>query len=101
MKAAIPVLAALLIAGPAHAIERYTSTTMSCARIQSVLNSGGAAILQYPARDNPSLMRFDRYVANRASCEPFQVTARASVPSSDRSSCRVYRCIDKTHNMRR
>lgn len=89
------VLSAVLVlaATQAMAIERFTSTSMSCARIAAALASG-PAILQYPS-GGASGMRYDRYFGNRNSCPPFQKAVTASVPASDTRSCKVFRCVEK------
>ena len=87
------VLAALLLAGEAFAIERYQTTSMSCARVQAALNSQGQAILRYPARDNPSLVLFDRYVRDRTFCSASQRADLQSVPAADTRNCPVRKCV--------
>lgn len=83
----------MLAATQALAIERFTSTSMSCARIAAALASG-PAILQYPS-GGAGGMNFDRYFGNRNSCPPFQKAVTASVPASDTGSCKVFRCVEK------
>jgi hypothetical protein len=86
----IPVL---LLAGEASAIERYLTTSMSCARVQATLTSEGQAILRYPAPDNPSLMLYDRYVRDRTFCSSSQRADPKSVPAADTRNCRVRKCV--------
>ncbi|HEY6630850.1 MAG TPA: hypothetical protein VIZ90_05310 [Rhizobiaceae bacterium] len=87
------IVAVLVLAGEAWAIERYQTTSMSCARVQAALNSDGQAILRYPARDNPSLVRFDRYVRDRTFCGASQRADLQSVPAADTPNCRVRKCV--------
>jgi len=87
------LVAALLLAGEASAIERYQSTSMSCARVQAAVNSDGQAILRYPASDNPSLMLFDRYVRDRTFCSSSQRADLRGVPAADTPNCRVRKCV--------
>jgi hypothetical protein len=87
------LIAALLLAGEASAIERYQTTSMSCARVQAALNSDGQAILRYPAPDNPSLVLFDRFVRDRAFCSASQRADLRSVPAADTPNCRVRKCV--------
>ena len=82
-----------MIAGEAWAISRYDTNSMSCARVQAALNSDGAAILRYPAPDNPSLIRYDRYVRDRTFCSSSQRAEPRSVPAADTPSCRVRKCV--------
>ncbi len=87
------IIPALLLAGEASAISRYQTTSMSCARVQSAVNSDGQAILRYPARDSPSLVLFDRYVRDRTFCSSSQRADLQSVPAADTQSCRVRKCV--------
>lgn len=75
----------------AHAINRYTSTSMSCAEVSSTIAREGAAIMRYTSPRTGNLL-YDRYVANRSFCEPGQTTKRASIPTADQQSCPVNRC---------
>lgn len=87
------IIPALLLTGEASAIERYQTTSMSCARVQATLNSDGQAILRYPAPDNPSLVLFDRYVRDRTFCSSSQRASVESVPAADTRSCAVRKCV--------
>lgn len=87
------LVAALLLSAEASAIERYQTTSMSCARVQAALAADGQAILRYPAPDNPSLVLFDRYVRDRTFCSSSQRADLRSVPAADTPSCRVRKCI--------
>ncbi|RLP24858.1 hypothetical protein [Mesorhizobium sp. YM1C-6-2] len=86
------LIAALVLSGEASAIERYQSSSMSCARVQAALNDG-QAILRYPAPGNPSLVLFDRYVRDRTFCSSSQRAELRSVPAADTLNCRVRKCI--------
>jgi hypothetical protein len=83
----------LMLAGEASAIERYQTTSMSCARVQAAVKNDGAAILRYPAPDNPSLVLFDRYVRDRTFCSSSQRADLQSVPAADTRTCRVRKCV--------
>lgn len=93
MKRLAIVLPVLLMAGEALAVSRYQTMSMSCARVQAALNADGAAILHYPAPDNRSLDRFDRYVRDRTFCSSSQRTRRVSVPAADTKGCAVNKCV--------
>jgi hypothetical protein len=82
-----------LPAGEAHAISRYTSTSMTCSKVQATINREGAAIMQYRS-PRTGLPLYDRYVKNRLFCPGGQTTDWSSIPTSDKKSCRVYRCED-------
>ena len=89
MLAAAAVL--VLVAGDAHAISRYVSTSMTCAQVKAKLEEQGAAILQHRSPRTGNLL-YDRYVRNRQFCQGNETTDWASVPTSDSSHCPVYRC---------
>jgi hypothetical protein len=82
-----------LLAAEAHAINRYTSTSMTCAKVKATINQQGAAIMQYRS-PRTGLPLYDRYVKNRLFCPGGQTTDWTSIPTSDQKSCRVYRCED-------
>jgi len=87
----LPLL--LMTAGEALAISRYQTSSMSCARIQATLQSEGAALLSYPAPDNPSLQLFDRYVRDTSFCSSAAQRAQSrSVPAADTRNCQVRKC---------
>ncbi|WP_367714971.1 hypothetical protein AB2N04_13655 [Nitratireductor sp. GISD-1A_MAKvit] len=92
LRYASPVLAALIIASPAEAISRYTSTAMSCTEAQARIASEGAAIMRYQSRRTPGLPLYDRYVANERLCPPGHTGTRDHIPTADRAACPVLRC---------
>ncbi len=63
----------------AHAINRYTSTSMTCSKIKATISREGAAIMQY--RSPRGLPLYDRYVKNRQFSSGGQTTGRAYIPS--------------------
>ncbi len=88
----LPLL--LMTAGEASAISRYQTTSMSCARVQAILQTQGAALLSYPAPDNPSLQLFDRYVRDSSFCSSAAQRAQVrSVPAADMRTCQVRKCV--------
>lgn len=93
MKRLAILLPVLLMAGEASAVSRYQTMSMSCARVQAAIAADGAAILHYPAANNPSLDRFDRYVRDRTFCSSIQRLQRVSIPAADTRSCTVNRCV--------
>jgi hypothetical protein len=99
MKATVPIaLALVLVSLPAHAISRYNSQGMSCARIQAVVRSEGAVILRYSSARNPSLPLYDRYVAHDGYCEFNEYAEWEWVPAKDTRSCPVRACKDITYD---
>ena len=89
------VLAATLslLAAEASAINRYQTTSMSCAKIKAILNNEGAAILRWQSTRNPGLPLYGRFVKSRQFCEQSEVTEYASVPAADTKSCSVRKCV--------
>jgi hypothetical protein len=80
-----------LLAAEAHAINRYTSTSMTCSKIKATIAREGAAIMQHRS-PRTGLPLYDRYVKNRLFCPGGQTTDRAYIPSSDLPACPVNRC---------
>jgi hypothetical protein len=93
MKAASIALFLTLLASEAHAISKYTTTSMNCAAIQAAVMSEGAVILQWRSARNPGLPLYGRYVANRRYCQPEQTAETAFVPARDAKSCLVRKCV--------
>ena len=86
------IVPALLLASEASAISRYQTNSMSCARVQAALKSDGAAILRYPAPDNPSLQLYDRYVFDGRMCSQSQRAVTNWIPAADTKKCAVRKC---------
>lgn len=78
--------------GSAQAISRYDSTRLSCARIHSIINSQGAAIMRYPSTRVPGLVLYDRYVRNGAQCMVGEAAVLSYIPAADTKRCPVYSC---------
>lgn len=93
MRVASIALCLALVATGAHAISRYTSTSMSCAEIKATLQSEGAAILQWRSTRDPSLPLYGRYVVNRRFCQVDEVAETTFVPARDARSCVVRKCV--------
>ena len=81
-----------LLCFPAQAINRYNVNTMSCADVQSIVASQGAAILRYPSKRTPGLVLYDRYVRHSGFCEPGYYAKVGFVPTRDNPNCRVRHC---------
>lgn len=80
-----------LLAVEAHAINRYTSTSMTCSKVKATISREGAAIMQHRS-PRTGMTLYDRYVKNRLFCSPGQTTDSAYIPTSDLPSCPVNRC---------
>lgn len=91
----LTTLAALVAAAPAQAISRYNSETLSCQRVQAVLQQEGAAIFRYASKRNPSLTLYDRYVLHGGYCGWDEYAANAWVPTRNEPRCFVRKCRPK------
>lgn len=92
MKTLLLALSLSMLASQAMAISRYTSTSMSCAKVQNVLRAEGAAILRHQSTRVPGLTLYDRYVSGTGYCPFAHVAKRATVPTADAKSCPVLNC---------
>ena len=93
MKRIALVLPLVLVAAEASAISRYDIDNMSCGKVHAIIQAQGAAILRYRSR-RTGITLYDRYVSSRRYCPSSQVIEYVSVPTSDRASCPVNRCIE-------
>lgn len=92
MKEMLAMLALLVTVSEAHAIRRYTSTSMTCAEVQATIRADGAAIMRYTSRRTPGLPLYGRYVRDGAFCTMGESAERAYIPASDTQSCPVREC---------
>ncbi len=92
MKKLLLAIGLLAVSVPAGAVSRYSTPGLSCARVQAILESEGAAILRYPSRRNAQLTLYDIYAANTSYCPQNEIAKPATVPTSDNPRCRVRRC---------
>ncbi|MDW6025433.1 hypothetical protein SAZ10_27090 [Mesorhizobium sp. BAC0120] len=95
MKRIAIVVPLLFAAADASAISRYEITNMSCAKVQGLIQSQGAAILRYKSARVPGLPLYDRYVRDSGYCDPSQFATWATVPTADTNSCPVAKCIER------
>jgi hypothetical protein len=80
-----------LLAAEAHAINRYTSTSMTCSKVKAIISQQGAAIMQHRS-PRTGITLYDRYVKNRLFCQGGETTERTYIPTSDLQACPVNRC---------
>jgi hypothetical protein len=74
----------------AWAINRYTSTSMTCDAIQNTLKREGAAIFRYSSASG--LLLYDRFVRDAGQCTlGTSITRRSSIPSRG-GTCTVLFC---------
>jgi hypothetical protein len=95
MKRLLTAVPMLFAAADASAINRYDIGLKTCAEVQSIIQSEGAAILRYRSPRNPSLPLYDRYVRDRSYCQSTEITERAGVPTIDGNYCPVRKCIEQ------
>ncbi len=86
------ILVLVAVTMPAHAVSRYATPGLSCARVQGILESEGLAILRYPSPRNSQLTLYDMYAHSSRFCPDGEIARPASVPTSDNNRCRVRRC---------
>jgi hypothetical protein len=92
MKRIAIALSLVLTAAQASAISRYDIGNMSCSKVQATIQSEGAAILRYRSPRTGTTLH-NRFVSNRRYCGSGEAAIRASVPTSDRASCPVSKCV--------
>jgi len=99
MKSLMLALGLTVIAADAHAISRYNSESMSCAKVQATLRNEGAAILRYrSARSGAPL--YGRYVSTASQCESGQHMERRYIPTADNPRCPVRECEHNDYTVR-
>ena len=96
MKTALIAFCLSLVAFEAHAILRYNSTAMSCGEVKATVREEGAVILRWRSTRNPSLQLYGRFVAHEGFCSLGERAETSFVPSSDRTSCGVFECKQRT-----
>ena len=80
-----------LLAAEAHAINRYTSTSMTCSKVKAIISREGAAIMQHRS-PRTGITLYDRYVKSRQFCHGGETTDQTYIPTSDLQACPVNRC---------
>ena len=85
-----------LVAFEASALERYDIDNMTCAQIQAIVTADGKATLRYRSKRSFGLPLYDIYVNGQQACENSEVALRSGVPSTDRTYCPVYRCVESS-----
>ncbi|SMD08524.1 hypothetical protein [Rhizobium sp. RU36D] len=83
--------------GPALAISRYQSSSLTCEGARQAIRSEGAVIIRYPSKRVGNMTLYDRYVVNSDFCDPNEYAERAYVPTSDSPRCPVLACEPKSN----
>jgi hypothetical protein len=94
MRRLLAAAAFSLVAFQAQALTRYDIDNMTCAEIQALVKTDGAAILRYRSTRTFSLPLYDTYVNGQPSCTNSEVALRTGVPSTDKKYCPVYKCVE-------
>jgi hypothetical protein len=95
--AAVASVAIIAAAGPALAISRYNSASLTCDGARQAIRSEGAVIMRYPSKRVDNMTLYDRYVRNSDYCDPNEYAERAYVPTSDSPQCPVLACEPKSN----
>lgn len=92
---ALGILGTTALWSEAGAISRIRSTSMTCSAVQQAVKRSGALLVLWRSKTtgNP---RYDRFVRNKGYCSINEVTDYAYVPTSDRKSCRLRKCIPRS-----
>jgi len=91
-KTLLATLPMLMLATSADALPKYTSTRMTCDRVQATVRQHGIVILTYPSANRSGRMLYDTYVASRRFCRPGEILQHVTVPSANRPYCPVRKC---------
>lgn len=92
MKRIAVVIPILLASADAVAIPGPDTARMTCASVQTSIESVGAVFLHYRSK-RTGVPIYNRYVRDRSFCSANEAVAPASVPTSDRDSCPVKICV--------
>lgn len=92
MKMLALAVALAAVALPAHAISRYTSTSMTCGEAQDRVLSEGEVILRWTSARKPGLPLYNRYVADRSFCQVTEGLYYEYIPTLDTPQCPVVTC---------
>lgn len=92
MKTILLALGLLVIAGDAHAITRYTSTSMECAEVKQTIANDGAAIMRYRSTRGSGAQLYGRYVRNGGFCSAGERAEVSYIPTADTKQCPVREC---------
>jgi hypothetical protein len=92
MKAVLAAFALTLVSFDAFAIQRYTSTSMSCNEVRATIRRDGAALMRYMSKRVPGLPLHGRYVVDDRFCDMGEYADRAWIRAADTDSCPVREC---------
>lgn len=88
----------LLLPSQGQAISHRDTESMTCEHIQILVREQGETILRFnSSRGRP---RYERYVAHAGYCRDAQHAQTGWVPTADRPSCPVLRCVPGAYEER-
>lgn len=90
---AVAAMTFSLLASNASAQPRHDITNMTCAQVQALIATEGAAILTYSSRRILGLPIYDRYVGGQKECAAGEVAGLTGVPTADMRYCPVRKCV--------
>ena len=93
--AALAILGTAALWSEAGAVPRITSTSMTCSAVQQAVKRNGAVLVQWNSKRTGNRL-YDRFVRNKGYCSVNEVTDYAYVPTSDRNSCRLRKCVPRS-----
>jgi hypothetical protein len=93
--ARLSLVASLLVISCVQALaeSKHDVSSMTCPRVQAILDAEGSATLRYRSQRNPSLVLYDRYVASRRYCGLKMDTLASTVYVASGQPCRVSKCV--------
>ncbi|PZM17273.1 hypothetical protein [Rhizobium tubonense] len=86
------LLAVSAMTTPALAINRYNSMSYTCSQAQALVGRERAVIFRYNS-GRTNLPLYDRFVADRDSCDIGFYADRSYIPTKDSKSCPVNSCV--------
>lgn len=94
MKCRAGYVAALLVVfgSQSQAAERLQAESLSCGKLQQTIEAKGSVLVQSRSKNGNVL--YGLYVRDDQSCQSDEVVETAYLPSADRPSCPVKRCVD-------
>lgn len=93
MKKIFTMIALLAMSSPSLAIEKVTSTNISCQAIHTAIEKNRSVLLRYSGANG--LSNYDRVVADAGQCSAGSGASQSvTFPAADTKSCPVLVCMD-------
>ncbi len=81
----------VVVAARSEAAQRLQAESVSCDHLHRTIEAAGSVLVQ--ARSKSGNQLYDLYVRDEQFCHVGEVVETAYLPSSDRGSCPVKRCV--------